>query len=195
MNIWDADLFERLSAYVASKHRTQFYPNGLQLPYYLHLTQVCSRAVRAAVVDPSLDVNLVMACALLHDVIEDCAPTEADKAEISQFIRQECGETVLNGVLALSKNDIFDVHGHKDKRAMMEDSLTRITAQDKGVWVVKLADRISNLQAPPPHWTREKKERYLEEAILIYDALHTASPLLAKELQDKISAYQVYIEG
>ena len=194
MTLWNADLFEKLSAFAAEQHRAQYYPSALKLPYYLHLTQVCSRAMRAAIADPSLDINVIMACALLHDVLEDCVHSPEDEARISDFILNECGAVVLNGVRALSKQEILDSKGRKDKRAMMEDSLSRIKAQGKEVWAVKLADRISNLQEPPPHWTNDKKNSYLEEAQLIYQSLHAASPTLAQELLERMSVYQTHIE-
>lgn len=195
MSIWNAELFETLSAFVALEHSQQTYNqvSGQKVPYYLHLTQVFSRAVRAALDRPELDVNKIMACALLHDVIEDCAENQLAYERISGFIRQVCGEDVLNGVLALSKQDVFDDYGVKDKPAMMLDSLERIREQSAEVWVVKLADRICNLQAPPPHWDSEKRQRYVDEARIIYQELHSASPLLAQELQARIDDYQQYI--
>ena len=196
MSIWNAELFETLSTFVASEHSKQVYKgaDGRAAPYYLHLTQVCSRAMRAALERSDLDINKIMACALLHDVIEDCTDTKAEYDRISQFILRVCGENILSGVLALSKQDIFDVNGAKDKSAMMKDSLKRIQAQPAEVWVVKLADRICNLQEPPPHWNSNKRQRYLEEAQFIYQELHSASPLLAQELKNRIHQYQQYID-
>lgn len=195
MSMWNPELFETLSAFVALEHRQQTYKSsdGRDLPYYLHLTQVCSRALRAGLDRSELDANKIMACALLHDVIEDCTDTQEAYDRISQFILQVCGEDILQGVLALSKRNIFDAAGARDKQAMMLDSLQRIRQQSSEVWVVKLADRICNLQQPPPHWTSDKRRRYAEEAQLIYKELHTASPLLAEELQTRIEDYRQYI--
>jgi len=44
--------------------------------------------------------------------------------------------------------------------------------------MVKLADRITNLQPPPSHWTAEMTERYKEGAELIYKELASASEYL-----------------
>lgn len=194
MNTWNADLFEELSLFAAEHHRNQVVPNGKQLPYYLHLTQVCNRAMRAAVDRSELDVDLIMACAILHDVIEDCALTPELYENISNEIRQKFGDVVLSGVLALSKKEIHDASGNRDKAAMMTDSLERIKLQKHEVWAVKLADRICNLQPPPPHWKDEKKQAYLVEAEAIHAALHPASPILANELLQRISQYKRYIK-
>jgi (p)ppGpp synthase/HD superfamily hydrolase len=58
--------------------------------------------------------------------------------------------------------------------------------------MVKLADRISNLQQPPAHWTAEKISHYRQEALDIHTLLGAASPLLAQRLMTKIEAYQKY---
>jgi len=59
------------------------------------------------------------------------------------------------------------------------------------VWMVKMADRIANLQPPPAHWTRDKIAAYRDEAAQIHAALRQASPLLAQRLLDKITTYEV----
>ena len=71
----------------------------------------------------------------------------------------------------------------------MADSLARIREQSHAVWKVKLADRITNLQRPPAHWTREKCMKYREEAREILAALGESSPVLAARLGDRIDNY------
>jgi (p)ppGpp synthase/HD superfamily hydrolase len=58
--------------------------------------------------------------------------------------------------------------------------------------MVKMADRITNLQPPPHYWTKEKINNYREEAQLILDELGKANEHLAKRLADKIQNYQQY---
>lgn len=53
--------------------------------------------------------------------------------------------------------------------------------------MVKMADRITNLQPPPKHWTPEKISRYREEACQIHQALKGACSYLAARLQEKNS--------
>ena len=57
------------------------------------------------------------------------------------------------------------------------------------VWAVKLADRITNLQPPPPHWDNDRKIRYREEAGLILSELKDGNEFLAKRLEEKIEEY------
>ena len=59
--------------------------------------------------------------------------------------------------------------------------------------MVKMADRITNLSAPPFYWTREKRLAYQAEARLIYEDLYPAHPLLAARLKAKIESYTQYI--
>ena len=71
----------------------------------------------------------------------------------------------------------------------MADSLKRIRIQPKEVWVVKMADRVTNLQPPPGHWTRNKINRYKDEAVEIYKALSDGSAYLSDRLKQKIENY------
>ena len=71
----------------------------------------------------------------------------------------------------------------------MTDSLRRILLQPREVWMVKLADRINNLQPPPSHWKDPKIAAYRAEAIQIVEALGPASPYLEGRLRAKIAAY------
>ena len=75
----------------------------------------------------------------------------------------------------------------------MADSLRRIWEQPREVAMVKLSDRITNLQPPPVHWSREKIAAYADEAQEIYDALADASPFLAARFREKLAEYRATI--
>jgi (p)ppGpp synthase/HD superfamily hydrolase len=132
--------------------------------------------IAALAAESGRDGDLVVACALLHDVLEDTSITYAE-------IAQRFGEAIAAGVLALTK----DLRLPKEQQ--MADSLQRIQQQPQEVWMVKLADRICNLQPPPAHWSAERVQRYRDEARLIHDTLGVASHFLAKRLLHKIAAY------
>jgi len=55
--------------------------------------------------------------------------------------------------------------------------------------MIKLADRITNLQPPPEHWTAEMIERYKKGAELIHKELASASEYLGQRLRVKIDLY------
>jgi guanosine-3',5'-bis(diphosphate) 3'-pyrophosphohydrolase len=115
--------------------------------------------------------------ALLHDTNEDTSTT-------SDELEEYFGEEIATAVLALSK----DKNLPKDQR--IGDSLNRIKKLPYEVWAVKLADRITNLQPPPSHWTTEKRRKYLEESRLILKALGKGNPYLAGRLEAKIVEYR-----
>ena len=126
------------------------------------------------------DGVLAVQCALLHDVIEDTDITHAK-------IEKAFGEGIAQGVLALTK----DASIAKEHR--MQDSLQRIKQQPHEVWMVKLADRITNLAPPPHYWDKEKKVRYMEESIEIHKTLYEASKYLSQRLATKIIEYKMYL--
>ena len=77
----------------------------------------------------------------------------------------------------------------------MLDSLERIRQQPSEIWLVKLADRITNLQTPPAHWFEKegKIAGYLCEAEIIFEQLSPASPYLAEAMRKKMSEYRKHI--
>ena len=159
--------------FAAERHREQRVP-GTELPYLVHVVAVAGEVI-AALSDAS-DPDLAVSCALLHDTLEDTATTRDELA--AQF-----GAAVADGVAALTKDAALPKHER------MLDSLRRIRLQPREIWLVKLADRITNLAPPPPGWTAERCRAYRTEAIAIADALGTASARLAHRIRDRIAGY------
>lgn len=172
---WSQDTYSAAYRFAADAHRGQTVTDT-DLPYLLHIGLVSMELIAALRVEPGLDETLALGCALLHDVLEDTPTTYAEL--VAAF-----GTAVADGVQALSK----DVTLPKAER--MADSLERIRRQPPEIWMVKLADRITNLQPPPRSWSTPKIAAYRAEAQQILDALGSASPTLAARLQQKIVAY------
>jgi len=122
------------------------------------------------------DPDLAVQCALLHDTIEDAGVTYNE-------IENLFGKDVSDGVLSLTKN----INIAKEIR--ITDSIERIRLQPQEIWIVKLADRITNLQPPPPQWTEDKILNYRSEAEYILENLGSASTLLSERLMHKIKYY------
>lgn len=175
---WSQDKYNKAWRFAALAHTKvdQRVP-GTDLPYILHIGSVAMEVIAALSIEKVVNPDLAIQCALLHDVIEDTEATYED-------ILANFGEDVAQGVKALSKDIKLP-----DKHTMMKDSLRRIKEQPKEVWMVKMADRITNLQPPPEHWSKGKIEVYREEARLIHDELKEGSKYLAERLFQKISAY------
>jgi guanosine-3',5'-bis(diphosphate) 3'-pyrophosphohydrolase len=168
-------VYQRAIIFAAKHHGNQMLFCD-RIPYVTHLSNVCMEILVAAAHTPEFDLAFAVPSALLHDVLEDteCAETE---------IRADFGAAVAAGVRALTKDATLP------KEERMLDSLRRIQAQPKEVWAVKLADRITNLQPPPPHWSAEKISEYKTEALLIYERLKESNDYLASRLKKEIDRY------
>lgn len=178
---WSQESYITAYKFAAAAHQGQTIP-GTPLPYIMHLSFVSMEIIAALSEECGRDETLAIQSALLHDILED-TPTPYEQVA-AQF-----GQAVADGVLALTKNAALP------KSEQMADSLHRIRQQPPEIGMVKLADRITNLQAPPPHWPADKIRSYQEEAITIYAALKHSSPYLAARLWYKIDVYQNYIKA
>lgn len=176
---WSQDEYIDAYLFAAKAHQGQVVP-GTGFPYIMHVNFVAMEVIAALAVEKGHNENLAVQCALLHDVIEDTAITY-------EQVKAEFGQAVADGVLALSKDK------NLDKGLQLGDSLNRIQKQPQEVWMVKLADRITNLQHQPSYWTKAKIGHYREEACLIHDTLADASQLLAGRLLQKIETYKGFI--
>ena len=168
--------------FAAEAHGDQKVP-GTELPYMTHIGNVMLEVMAAIENSYVEEPDLAIQCAILHDVIED-TPISVDNVE-AMF-----GPRVTAGVLALTKDKSMAT-----KQDQMIDSLSRIQKQPHAVWCVKMADRITNLRPPPPHWSTEKAIGYRAEAQTIYDALHKGNDYLADRLAEKIEAYPIPTTG
>lgn len=176
---FDPERFAAALRFAAAAHRGQTVP-GSELPYLVHVTTVAAEVIAALAFEHHHDPDVAVLCALLHDTVEDTPATLAD-------IEARFGPAVAAGVAALSKDATLP------KAERMADSLARIRREPHAVWLVKLADRITNLAPPPAHWPKAKRAAYREEAMRIGEALGEASPYLAGRLAEKIDAYAAYV--
>jgi (p)ppGpp synthase/HD superfamily hydrolase len=160
-------------------HGEQKVP-GTQLPYLVHVVSVCAEVMPAVTAENVREPDLVIQGALLHDILEDTALSAPELA-------REVGDEVVRIVSALSKDPALP------KAEQMPDSLRRILAQGREASMIKLADRITNLAAPPAYWSRDKRVAYRQEGQQILDALGHASPLLAARLARRIEDYSAYL--
>jgi (p)ppGpp synthase/HD superfamily hydrolase len=182
--VWSQESYISAYNFAARAHNGQKVP-GTDLPYIVHVTLVSMEVMTALANRNSVNADLAVQCALLHDTIED-TPVTYD------LVQDAFGQSVADGVLALTKDKSIaaDMADKKErKRSMMQDSLRRIREQPQEVWMVKLADRITNLQTPPHYWDEDKIQRYKQEAVLILDQLRDASDFLAYRLMERIAQY------
>lgn len=179
---WSQDRYVAALKYAAAAHLGQKVP-GSDLPYVVHMAMVAMEVIAALQTEGGIDGDLTVQCALLHDVIEDAGKSYDD-------LEKAFGKKVADGVLALTKSNMI-----KSKPEKMADSLARVKEQPREIGMVKLADRIVNLQSPPFHWSAERRIKYREEAIQIHEALKDSCLFLADRLLKKISEYQAYVKA
>lgn len=180
---WSQEKYIEAWRVASAAHQGQLYAGavaGQYMDYIHHVGAVAMELMWVCQHGQIADADLAIQCALLHDVLED---TEYAYVQLHAAF----GQKVAEGVLALTKSS-----GLSSKQAQMLDSLTRIQQQPTEIWMVKLADRITNLSPPPFTWSAEKCAAYRDEAILILKELGSANALLAQRLQDHIDAYQKY---
>ena len=179
--LFSPDVYAKAWEFSTLAHQGQLYGSkteGVEVNYLNHIGSVAMEVICALQRSPiELNADLAIQCALLHDVIEDTKYSHEDL--VSKF-----GKEVANGVLALTKNDELASGSEK-----MNDSLSRIKTQPHEVWMVKMADRICNLQQPPHHWNDEKILYYQKEALIIYDSLKESDIYLSERLKNKILKY------
>ncbi len=178
--MWTPEAYLRALHFAADRHAGQLVP-GSQRPYLVHLVSVAAEVMRGVTIEPVARPDLAVTCALLHDVVED---TTTPLAEVAAAF----GEEVARGVAALSKDPAVA------KAAQLDDSLARIRACSHEIWAVKLADRITNLQAPPGHWDGAKRRRYQAEAGRIHAALADGHAALGARLATMIEGYSAYLD-
>ncbi|GGE44442.1 HD domain-containing protein [Psychroflexus planctonicus] len=173
------ELYQKAIKFAGIKHKHQKVP-GTEANYLLHISNVTMEVIIANKQNNDFDLNYAVQLALLHDTLED---TDTTFSEIEEIF----GKKIALGVNALTKNEDF-----ASKEEKMIDSLNRINALEKEVGIVKLADRITNLQKPPQNWSIQKINNYLSESKLLSEKLKNKNTYLNKRLLDKIQDYQKY---
>ncbi|GAA3513593.1 HD domain-containing protein [Aquimarina addita] len=171
------ELYQKAMKFAGEKHSDQQVP-GTTANYLLHIANVSMEVLMAYNFDHSFDIDFAIQTAILHDTLED---TTANYEEL----KNEFGEPIAKALQALTKDENLS-----SKEERMTDSLHRINQLQKEVGLVKIADRITNLQTPPPHWTIEKISNYIEEAKLIAKSIKNKNEYLHTRLYQKVEAYQ-----
>ena len=166
--------------FAAKAHGEQKTPHGV--PYITHLTSVAMEVIHVCE-EGQVELqkaDFVITLALLHDVLEDTDVTYDE-------LYKEFSAEVAEGVDALTKDK------NLPKKEQMADSINRLLTQGYDVQMVKLADRIVNMQKPPENWDSAKILAYHKEAKFILSCLKNSNIHLSKRLEDKINNYIIYI--
>jgi GTP pyrophosphokinase len=155
---------DRAAAAAVRWHGDQLRPTGA--PYAEHLLEALEVQVRGAGVD---DPD-VLAATLLHDVVEDTGASLRD-------VEEEFGPSVAELVDWVTKPPV-DRPGRAAKRAAKTAYLRRLRSAPRPAILVKLADRVSNVQRLD-QMPVDFQRRYYAETITYVQPLAEAEPWFA----------------
>lgn len=152
----DEDLLNRAYVYAMKAHGAQTRASGD--PYFLHPLEVAG-----LLTEMKLDAATI-ATALLHDTIED---TETTFEDLQRLFGQEIAHLV-DGVTKLTR---IEMHSDQAKQAENFRKLVLAMSEDIRVLLVKLADRVHNMQTLHFISKPEKRKRIARETLDIYAPL------------------------
>jgi len=172
----DIDIVERAYVYSARVHDGQTRLSGE--PYLSH-----PLAVAWILANMRLDV-VSIAAGLLHDVIED---THATHEEIASIFGNEAAH-IVSGVTKISK---LNVESAEYRQAESLRKMILAMADDLRVILIKLADRLHNMETIRFHKKDEKKKRIAQETRDIYSPLASRLGIYSIKQQFDEIAFEV----
>ncbi len=167
----DEDLLNRAYVYAMQKHGAQMRASGD--PYFSHPVEVAYKLTQYR-----LDTASIIT-ALLHDTVED---TDATLDEIEELFGKEI-RGLVDGVTKLNR---LEIKSESSKQAENFRKLVLAMAADLRVLMVKLADRLHNMETLHYISKPEKRQRIARETLEIYAALaeRIGMRIIKEELQD-----------
>lgn len=151
----DTTLLEKAYGYAQKAHSNQQRASGEH--YFIH----CS-AVAETLVEFKLDLPTICA-ALLHDVLED-TPITRDQ------MKGEFGEEITRLVEGVTKLDTLQFSSHDVAQAENWRKMLLATAQDIRVILIKMADRLHNMNTLN-YLDRDHQMRIAYETLSLYAPL------------------------
>ncbi len=167
----DEDLINRAYVFAMKAHGAQKRASGD--PYFSHPVEVAYKLTQF-----KLDTASIVT-ALLHDTVED---TNVTLEEIEKSFGKEIS-TLVDGVTKLSR---LEGKSENLKQAENFRKLLVAMSQDLRVLLVKLADRLHNMETLSHIKNPEKRQRIARETVEIYASLAERIGMrhLKEELQD-----------
>lgn len=167
----DEDAINRAYVYAMQKHGSQKRASGD--PYFSHPVEVAYKLTQY-----KLDGASIIT-ALLHDTVED---TDATLDEIQELF----GEEIRNLVDGVTKLNRLEIKSESSKQAENFRKLVVAMSEDLRVLMVKLADRLHNMETLHHISKPDKRARIARETLEIYAALAERIGMrrMKEELQD-----------
>ena len=149
----DLDYLKKCYSFAEHAHRNQLRKSGD--PYFVH----CARTAEI-LAQLRLDIDTICA-GLMHDVLEDTGVTRTEMEE-------KFGNNIANLVEGVTKISRYKFIGGKRKRqADTYRKLLLATAEDMRVILIKLADRLHNMETLE-YLSTEQQQRIAKETLEIY---------------------------
>lgn len=152
------DMVDRAYQLAKKAHESQFRKSGE--PYIIHPLEVaCNLA------DLELDIESIVA-GILHDVVED---TDYTLEDIERLFNKEVA-LLVDGVTKLGKIQYSSQNRQLQKEEIQAENYRKMflaMAQDIRVVLIKLADRLHNMQTLK-YMTPQKQKEIAEETLSIY---------------------------
>jgi (p)ppGpp synthase/HD superfamily hydrolase len=185
---------------------------------YMHHVHAVANVIRDADRESPLEnVGEYLATAYSHDIIEDTTRPDDGfpRGRLLEEIEDNGGPVVVRATYMLTKDEtlpkkpvdgrkgflLYSMWGRAKPLTQMEDSLARINKgqhsnddllhkASRVAAAVKLADRIVNIEFPPPaYWSPKKIEEYRQEAGHILQTCGWANEYLSRRLSRAIEQY------
>ncbi|MBI3418912.1 MAG: bifunctional (p)ppGpp synthetase/guanosine-3',5'-bis(diphosphate) 3'-pyrophosphohydrolase [Proteobacteria bacterium] len=163
------DLLNRAYVFAMKAHGTQMRASGD--PYFSHPLEVASILTEMKMDSASI------ACALLHDTIEDTGATEED-------LKKMFGDEVARLVVGVTKLGRLEFQSDKAHQAENFRKLIVAMAEDIRVLLVKLADRLHNMRTLHFLKKEEKRRQKAAETLEIYAPLSERMGI--KQMQEEL---------
>ncbi|MDB5188636.1 MAG: (p)ppGpp synthetase SpoT/RelA, pyrophosphokinae [Candidatus Nomurabacteria bacterium] len=154
LTVEERDLIQRAYDFAKARHETQKRNSGE--PYFVHVFAVAQNCARLG-----MDIETIVG-GLLHDTLEDTDATEEE-------IREQFGENILFLVKGVTKLGKLKYRGQERHVESMRKFFVAM-AEDLRVLIIKLADRLHNVQTLE-HVRPDKRMRIAVETIAVHAAL------------------------
>jgi guanosine-3',5'-bis(diphosphate) 3'-pyrophosphohydrolase len=174
----DTPLILKALEFAARRHRTQLRKGLDRTPYINHPIQVASLLANfAGETDPVL-----LAAAILHDVIEDTVDSVKERDELISIISEKFGKEILALTLEVTDDKTLD----KKERKRLQ--VVNAPHKSDNAKKLKIADKIMNLlditENPPADWDLQRISYYFDWAENVVAGLRGVNSKLEELFDD-----------
>jgi len=176
--------------FASHRHRAQHRKGTRKIPYINHPIQVANLLANLG----GEDDPVLLAAAILHDVIEDTVDSVEERSELMNEISKNFGEEVL--ALTMEVTDDITLEKKVRKQLQIEQANHKSIRARK----LKIADTITNLQDiitdPPEWWDQRRITEYIDWAEKVVSGLKGINPDLEKLFYETLAqAREKYLKN